>query len=96
MNTSSSFTNESFFNFDELFFSRTNSKGIIQSGNSVFQHVSKYEWDEILNKPHNVIRHSAMPRGVFHLLWETILGGSPIGAYVVNQAKDGSFYVTPA
>lgn len=89
---SSSFSNESVFNFDELFFSRTNSKGIIQSGNSVFQHVSKYDWDEILNKPHNVIRHSAMPRGVFHLLWETILGGSPIGAYVVNQAKDGSYY----
>ena len=83
---------ESPFNFNELFFSRTNSKGIIESGNLIFQKVSKYEWDEILQKPHNVIRHPAMPRGVFHLLWETILAGKPIGAYVVNQAKDRSHY----
>ena len=86
------FANESRFDFEELFFSRTNSKGIIQSGNSVFQHVSKYDWEEILYKPHSVIRHPAMPRAVFHLLWETILSGKPIGAYVVNEAKDGSFY----
>lgn len=83
---------ESEFGFTELFFSRTNTKGIIQSGNSVFQRVSKYQWDEILKKPHNLIRHPAMPRGVFHLLWETILSERPIGAYVVNQAKDGTFY----
>ncbi len=30
-------TNEVPFSFDELFFSRTNEKGIILSGNSVFQ-----------------------------------------------------------
>lgn len=92
MSFNSSFTTESNFGFQELFFSRTNSKGIIQSGNSVFQEVSKYEWDEILNKPHNVVRHPAMPRGVFHLFWEMLLSGKPIGAYVVNQAKDGSYY----
>lgn len=92
MNTGLSFATESAFGFDELFFSRTNSKGIIQSGNSVFQQVSKYEWDEILKKPHNIIRHPAMPKAVFHLLWEAILSGKPIGAYVVNLAKDGSYY----
>lgn len=83
---------ESRFKFDELFFSRTNRKGIIQSGNSVFQRVSKYEWHEILQRPHNIIRHPSMPRGVFHLLWEMILAEKPIGAYVINKAKDGSYY----
>lgn len=83
---------ESYFKFDELFFSRTDRKGIIQSGNSVFQKVSKYDWHEILQRPHNIIRHPNMPRGVFHLLWETILAEKPIGAYVVNKAKDGSYY----
>lgn len=83
---------ESNFGFDELFFSRTNSKGVIESGNSVFQRVSLYEWGELLNKPHNLIRHPAMPRGVFHLLWDTILAGKHIGAYVINQAKDHSHY----
>ena len=83
---------ESIFDFDELFFSRTNLKGIIESGNSVFQRVSKYEWDELIKKPHNLIRHPDMPRGVFHLLWETILAGKQIGAYVINRSKDRSYY----
>lgn len=83
---------ESPFGFEEIFFSRTNSKGIIESGNSVFQRVSKYEWDEILKKPHSIIRHPKMPRGVFHLLWQTILEGKHVGAYVINQAKDLSYY----
>lgn len=34
---SSSFSTESEFKFEELFFSRTNTRGIIQSANSVFQ-----------------------------------------------------------
>lgn len=89
---SASSTSESFFDFDELFFSRTNTKGIIESGNSVFQKVSKYEWEEILKKPHNIIRHQTMPKGVFYLLWDTILAGKPVGAYVINQAKDHSYY----
>lgn len=89
---SSFLENESDFGFDDLFFSRTNVKGIIESSNSVFQRVSKYDWEELFNKPHNVIRHPAMPRGVFHLLWETILSGKSIGAYVINKAKDGSYY----
>ncbi len=86
------FTQESDFGFNELFFSRTDLRGIIESGNSVFQRVSKYEWNEILRRPHNLIRHPAMPKGVFHLLWETILSNKPIGAYVVNKSKDGSYY----
>lgn len=83
---------ESSFGYDELFFSRTNKKGIIESGNSVFQRVSQYEWDEMLGKPHKVVRHPTMPRGVFSLLWDTIGRNEMIGAYVNNQAKDGSNY----
>jgi len=76
----------------ELFFSRTDKKGWILSGNEVFQRVSKYDWSELIDRPHNLIRHPFMPKGVFHLLWETILEGKPIGAYVINKAKDGSHY----
>ncbi|MCR9138418.1 MAG: PAS domain-containing protein [Alphaproteobacteria bacterium] len=80
------------FSFDELFFSRTDERGIILSGNSVFQRVSCYSWDEILNKPHKLIRHDDMPKAVFWLLWDTIKKGQPIGAYVKNRAKDGRHY----
>lgn len=80
------------FSFDELFFSRTDPGGIILSGNSVFQRISHYSWDELINKPHKIIRHPDMPRAVFYLLWETIKDGRPIGAYVKNRAKDGRYY----
>lgn len=83
---------ESEFGFDELFFSRTNKRGVIESGNSVFQRVSKYEWDEIIGKPHSVVRHPEMPRAVFSLLWDTIEQDKMIGAYVNNKAKDGTYY----
>ena len=80
------------FTFEELFFSRTDWRGIILAGNSVFQRVSIYDWDELIAKPHNVIRHPDMPKSVFWLLWDTIKKGEPIGAYVKNRAKDGRYY----
>lgn len=80
------------FGFDELFFSRTDKKGIIQSGNSVFQRVSQYEWSEILGKPHCIVRHPQMSRGLFHYLWESILNDKMVGAYVVNLTKSGAPY----
>lgn len=75
---SSSFGTESEFKFEELFFSRTNTRGIIQSANSVFQRVSKYEWEELLQKPHKIIRHPAMPRGVFQLFWDELLSNNQL------------------
>ena len=83
---------EATFQFSELFFSRTDEKGRILSGNSVFQRISQYSWGELVNKPHSIIRHPEMPRAVFWLLWETIKRGEPIGAYVKNKAKDGRYY----
>ena len=56
--------NEVPFTFEELFFSRTDWRGVILAGNSVFQRVSLYDWDELIQKPHNVIRHPDMPKGV--------------------------------
>lgn len=80
------------FGFDELFFSRTDEAGRIAFGNSVFQRVSIYDWDELIGKPHKIVRHPDTPRAVFWLLWDTIRQGRPIGAYVKNRAKDGRFY----
>jgi len=56
----------------ELFFSRTDKRGVIQSGNSVFQRVSDYTWDDLLGAPHKNNRHKDMPKAVFWLMWHTI------------------------
>lgn len=80
------------FTIDELFFSTTDEKGFIQSSNDVFVRVSRYGVEELLGRPHNIVRHPDMPRVVFRLLWSRLQAGLGVGAYVLNRAKDGSPY----
>ena len=85
-------TGEAPFGLDEIFFSRTDDRGVILAGNDVFQRVAAHDWDRLLGAPHRLIRHPDMPKAVFWLLWETIRQGKPIGAYVKNKAADGLHY----
>ncbi|MBE3639658.1 chemotaxis protein [Mangrovicoccus algicola] len=80
------------FAAEELFFSRTDPRGVIQAGNTVFQRVSDHPWNKLLGAPHKIIRHKDMPRGAFHLMWAAIKGGDPVGVYVKNHARDGLHY----
>ena len=80
------------FEKDEMFFSTTDLKGIIFSGNDIFARTSKYSIEEMIGKPHNIVRHPDMPKVIFRLLWEYIQSNRPIVAYVKNMAKDGSYY----
>ncbi len=83
---------ESPFDLSELFFSITDPKGVILTGNDVFVRVSKMSKEELIGKPHNVIRHPDMPRAIFKAVWDTIKAGKPFVGYVKNMAKDGSYY----
>ena len=85
-------TGEAPFTLEDAFYSRTDKRGVIVAGNFVFQKVSGFPWDELLGAPHKVVRHPDMPKGVFHLLWDTIKRGDPMGAYVKNRTKDGLYY----
>jgi PAS domain S-box-containing protein len=81
------------FLIDELFFSITDLKGVIKSGNDVFARVSGYNRvEELIDKPHNIIRHPDMPRSVFKLLWDFLHEGKVFAGYVKNMATDGCYY----
>jgi PAS domain S-box-containing protein len=80
------------FRIDELFFSTTDHRGVIQTGNAVFSRVSGYDFDQLLGQPHNIIRHPDMPRAVFKLFWDYLKAGNLIAAYVKNLAQDGRYY----
>lgn len=80
------------FNFDEIFFSLTDKKGIIRDGNNVFARVSGYQKADMISKPHNLIRHPEMPKCIFELFWKTIQADMPIVAYVKNMCSDGKYY----
>jgi PAS domain S-box-containing protein len=80
------------FQEDEILVSKTNLKGIITYANSLFCRLSDYSEEEIIGKPHNVIRHPGMPRAMFKVVWDTIQAGQECFAYVVNMAKNGDHY----
>jgi PAS domain S-box-containing protein len=77
---------------DEIIVSKTDLKGKILYCNDVFKRIGGYSEPELIGQPHNMIRHPAMPRCVFKLLWDTIEAGTEIFAYVKNRAKNGDHY----
>lgn len=80
------------FHLHELFFSTTDSRGVIRFGNDVFARVAGLSLEELSGSPHSIIRHPDMPRSVFRLFWEIIRQGKTIAAYVKNLAADGRYY----
>ena len=92
---------ERFFDKDDLIVSKTDIKGRLTYANKVFLEIADYSEEEVIGKPHNIIRHPSMPRGIFELLWNTISAGQELFAYVVNKAKNNDHYwviahVTPS
>jgi len=80
------------FGLDEIFYSRTDTRGILRMGNSVFRRVSGFSWGELIPAPHKIVRHPDMPKAAFRIFWKRLLDGYPVGAYVKNRAKDGRYY----
>ncbi len=76
----------------EIIVSKTDLYGKITYANTVFCRVAQYREDELLNKPHSIVRHPEMPRCVFQVLWDTLKADREIFAYVLNRAKSGDHY----
>lgn len=77
---------------EEIFFSTTDARGVIRSGNSVFARISGYALTELIDAPHNLVRHPLMPAGVFRLMWARLDAGQAVAAYVCNRSKTGDPY----
>lgn len=92
---------EVYFDAGDIIVSKTNLKGHITYANKVFCDIAGYTEAEVLGQPHSIIRHPDMPRAVFKLLWDHIVEGHEVFAYVKNMAKNGDHYwvfahVTPS
>lgn len=74
--------------------SKTDIKGVITYVNDTFCNISKYHRDELIGKPHNIVRHPDMPQNVFKNMWKTIKEDKKIWqGKIKNLAKDGSIYI---
>ena len=72
--------------------SKTDAKGIIEYGNDYFVEICGYTQEELIGKPHNIVRHPDMPKIAFKLMWDRISQGKNFIAVVKNMAKNGDHY----
>lgn len=76
----------------KLIVSRTDLDGILTHVNDAFVEISGYEVDELIGKPHYILRHPDMPKAAYKDLWSTADAGQKWNGYVKNLCKDGSHY----
>lgn len=72
--------------------SQTDEKGIILFANDDFCKIAGYRLDELIGKPHSIVRHPDMPKAAFRDLWETVKRGEVWSGYVKNLTKSGGYY----
>lgn len=73
-------------------YSRTDLKSIIVEANEAFAEISGYNIDEMLGKPHNLVRHPDMPSEAFKDLWRALKKGAPWQGVIKNRRSDGGYY----
>jgi len=75
--------------------SKTDPKGIITYVNDEFCKISGYSKEELIGKPHNIVRHPNNPKEIYRQMWDVIKNKKGIWKGVIrNKTKSGkSYYV---
>lgn len=86
---------------NDFIISKTDTKGRLTYVNKIFVDMAEYTEEELLGKPHNIVRHPDMPKAIFKLLWDRVQAKEEIFAFVVNKTKNNNDYwvyanVTPS
>jgi len=73
--------------------SKTDTKGVITYVNELFCKTSGYTKEELLGKPHNIVRHPDNPKELYERMWHTIKEQKkPFQEVIRNRTKDGKAY----
>ncbi len=72
--------------------SQTDLDGTIVYANKMFCEISGYKAEELVGKPHSLVRHQDMPKAVFAKMWQTIQSGQMWNGLLKNLRKDGLYY----
>ena len=77
---------------DTMIVSETDAKGNIIFANRDFCKIAGYSIEELVGKPHNIVRHPDMPKAAFADLRKTIQAGNIWNGIVKNKTKNGGYY----
>lgn len=72
--------------------SQTDAKGIIRYVNDLFCEVSEYKRDELIGRPHRIVKSGLHSREYFRSMWNTIQSGEVWHGEICNRAKSGKLY----
>jgi PAS domain S-box-containing protein len=76
----------------QVMITETDSRGRITFVNRKFVEMSGYRREELIGRPHSIIRHPDMPRACFEDMWQTLNSAQSWQGYVKNLRKDGAHY----
>lgn len=80
------------FKPDANILSTTDLKSKIAYISDDFVDISGYERDELVDQPHNIVRHPSMPSAAFGDMWRNLLAGKSWMGLVKNRCKNGDHY----
>ncbi len=72
--------------------STSDPEGNITSVNDNFLKISGYTREELIGRPHSIMRHPSVPKEVFEEMWNTIRAKECWQGMLRNKAKDGRSY----
>jgi len=76
--------------------SETDLKGIITYVNDTFCNVSGYSREELLGKPHSIVRDPSVSKEVFREMWQTIKSKKQWQGVMPNRKKNAQQYIVDA
>ena len=77
---------------NETLLSATDTSSHIVYANAAFIRTSGFTVDELLGKPHNLVRHPDMPVEAFADMWRSLKSGKSWTALVKNRRNNGDHY----
>jgi methyl-accepting chemotaxis protein/aerotaxis receptor len=77
---------------NDIILSTTTPDGFIKYVNSDFIRISGFSSEELIDQPHNIVRHPDMPPLAFAEMWASLKKGRPWMGLVKNRCKNGDHY----
>ena len=77
---------------EHVLYSKTNLEGIITYASHAFCLKCGYTQDELIGKPHSIVRHPDTEPDLYKVMWDSLLEGKSWSGELRNKTKDGFDY----
>jgi PAS domain S-box-containing protein len=71
-------------------------RGTITYVNEKFEQISGYTKEELIGKPHSIVRHPDAPKDIYVTMWENLKSKKVFQGILKNRRKDGTPYYVDA